>query len=320
MELRGSTQGQGRKRSMTSSSGSPAGQMRRPGLQHPVSLVADGGVGGSSGDDNSCSPGACSPFSPPRGGLLCLKPLLFLTPEPRDARVALGGVLSLPFLGLLENLGGSCVCRSVTLAALYLSPVAPGPACDLFWNFYDSLTGAALDPGSNAPSRPGPWTVRGTQTLTAPEPSVSSLWGGLTYHGSPSSITQLLRDGEGDAGAVAVASRSPRPRVPPGPRGRATGSGAQCLLTEHFAWAPLWAQHFLCFVFCRPLGSRLRCGEFRLHLRDELEPDRRKVADSGFTSRPSLRLRCGDYVLCFRALPLLLLETLTPVLTSLLRT
>lgn len=85
---------------------------------------------------------------------------------------------SLPFLGLLENLGGSCVCRSVTLAALYLSPVAPGPACDLFWNFYDSLTGAALDPGSNAPSRPGPWTVRGTQTLTAPEPSVSSLWGG----------------------------------------------------------------------------------------------------------------------------------------------
>lgn len=34
----------------------------------------------------------------------------------------------------------------MALAALYLSPVAPGSACDLSWNSYESLPGEALAP------------------------------------------------------------------------------------------------------------------------------------------------------------------------------
>lgn len=140
----------------------------------------------------------------PKGGLLCLKPLLFLFPEGWKARMGLEGVSSLCFWGLLENLGsvdgrptgpvtpdhswcsgaGRWNAFSSSLpTALCLSRVAPTSACDpwlrfLFRDFYESLPGAAPDPGSDATSRSRPWTLSGPRPLQPQSPQCPHFWAG----------------------------------------------------------------------------------------------------------------------------------------------
>lgn len=142
----------------------------------------------------------------------------------------------------------------------------------------------------------------GAWTFAPPEPSVSSLRGGLAH------CKGCCTRGRGSTGGRAwVHSSGFRISTPTGTTsnmvGKPPASWEPQLFTKQGSFVPDTGSGLCTVCLLRPLGSPLRCRRHHVHLLgEETEDDRGKAVGSGFTARAiSLQPKLRALPVCFAA-------------------